>query len=43
MLTCCAAAQTDLVIEARTVAGLGDHPVRQDAYPREPHHPRRPM
>jgi CDP-4-dehydro-6-deoxyglucose reductase len=29
MLTCCAAAQTDVVIEARTVAGAGDFPVRK--------------
>jgi len=28
-LTCCAAAQTDLVIEARTVAGAGEIPVRK--------------
>ena len=28
-LTCCAAAQTDLVIEARTVAGAGETPVRK--------------
>ena len=27
MLTCCATPQTDLVIEARQVVGLGDHPV----------------
>ena len=29
MLSCRASAQTDLVIEARTVAGLGEHPVRK--------------
>ena len=29
MLTCCAAPQTDLVIEARTVAGAGEFPVRK--------------
>jgi CDP-4-dehydro-6-deoxyglucose reductase len=29
MLTCCAAAQTDLVLEARTVAGAGEIPVRK--------------
>jgi CDP-4-dehydro-6-deoxyglucose reductase, E3 len=28
-LTCCAAAQTDVVIEARTVAGAGEIPVRK--------------
>jgi CDP-4-dehydro-6-deoxyglucose reductase len=28
-LTCCAAAQTDVVIEARTVAGAGEFPVRK--------------
>lgn len=28
-LTCCAAPQTDLVIEARTVAGAGEFPVRK--------------
>jgi len=28
-LTCCAAAQTDLVIEARTVPGAGEFPVRK--------------
>jgi CDP-4-dehydro-6-deoxyglucose reductase len=28
-LTCCAAAQTDLVLEARTVAGAGEIPVRK--------------
>lgn len=27
ILTCCASAQTDLVIEARQVVGVGDHPV----------------
>ena len=27
LLTCCATPQTDLVIEARQVVGLGDHPV----------------
>lgn len=27
MLTCCATPQTDLVIEARQVVGIGDHPV----------------
>jgi CDP-4-dehydro-6-deoxyglucose reductase len=29
LLTCCAAPQTDLVIEARTVVGAGDIPVRK--------------
>jgi CDP-4-dehydro-6-deoxyglucose reductase len=29
MLTCCAAPQTDVVIEARTVAGAGEFPVRK--------------
>lgn len=29
MLSCCAAPQTDLVIEARTVAGVGDFPARK--------------
>ena len=29
ILTCCAAPQTDLVIEARTVAGAGEFPVRK--------------
>ena len=29
MLTCRASAQTDLVIEARAVTGLGEHPVRK--------------
>jgi len=29
VLTCCAAPQTDVVIEARTVAGAGDFPVRK--------------
>ena len=28
-LTCCAAAQTDVVIEARTVPGAGEFPVRK--------------
>ena len=28
-LTCCAAAQTDVVIESRTVAGAGEHPIRK--------------
>ncbi len=29
VLTCCAAPQTDLVLEARTVAGVGEMPVRR--------------
>ena len=29
VLTCCAAPQTDLVVEARTVPGAGDYPVRK--------------
>jgi CDP-4-dehydro-6-deoxyglucose reductase, E3 len=29
MLSCCATPQTDLVIEARQVVGLGDHPVQK--------------
>lgn len=29
MLTCCATPQTDLVIEAKQVVGLGDHPVQK--------------
>jgi CDP-4-dehydro-6-deoxyglucose reductase len=29
VLTCCAAPQTDLVVEARTVPGAGEHPARK--------------
>jgi CDP-4-dehydro-6-deoxyglucose reductase, E3 len=29
VLTCCAAAQTDVVLQARTVSGLGDFPVKK--------------
>ena len=35
MLTCCAAPQTDVVIEARVVPGAGDFPVRKMPMPRD--------